>query len=156
MNESPADYRGFFVHFYTNPPYNMFYAICYVSSVNESLNSDDLQTLFEQTQATKNANNISGILLHNAGNFLQYIEGEEESIKELYYKHIELDDRHHNAIVLFENRIKDPYFLEYQAGFTSVMHKNSTQKLIAYLQLLKYVDSKEMETLNNTINSFLS
>jgi hypothetical protein len=127
-----------------------------VSSADHLLTNDDLLRLFYETEKNNNQNSISGILLHNTGNFLQYFEGGEEQIKELYYSHIVLDHRHHDAIILFESKIKNQYFEGYQAGFSSILQKNSIQKLRAYLNLLKYVDSKEMDVLSKTVNSFLT
>ncbi len=134
----------------------MYYAICYVSTSDQSLSKNDLEELFNYTANKNNQSGISGILLHNDGNFLQYFEGEESQIKELYYSKIMQDVRHKNVMTLFESKISNQYFQGYEAGFTSVLQKNNTPKLRAYINLLKHLNSKEIEVLSNTVNSFLS
>jgi hypothetical protein len=133
----------------------MLYSICYVSTSKKDLNSIELRQLFEFCAAKNITKNISGILLHNSGNFLQYFEGDERKIKELFYLKIKKDSRHKNIITLFEKEIHDPYFTGYKAGFTSVIEENQTASLRSYLNLLKYLDSAEMEALSKTVNSFI-
>ncbi|WP_299209121.1 BLUF domain-containing protein [uncultured Dokdonia sp.] len=134
----------------------MLYGICYVSTLRSSLKPDELKELFVLC-ATKNiSENISGVLLHNSGNFLQYFEGDEVKIKELYYGKIKKDIRHKNIITLFEKEIDDQYFTGYKAGFTSIIEDNQIASLRSYLNLLHYLDSSEMQALSKTVYSFLS
>lgn len=134
----------------------MPYGICYVSTSSIFLTEEELKQLFEFC-ATKNiTQGISGILLHNSGNFLQYFEGDKEEIKNLYHSKIKKDSRHKNIITLFEKDINAQYFTGYEAGFTSIIEKNQIKNLKSYLQLLKYLDSSEMEMLSSTINSFFT
>jgi len=134
----------------------MLYGICYVSTLQSPLDSQELRELFLLC-ATKNiAENISGVLLHNSGNFLQYLEGDELKIKELFYTKIKKDPRHKNIITLFEKEINDLYFTGYKAGFTSVIEENQIGNLRSYLNLLKYLDSSEMKALSKTVSSFLT
>lgn len=134
----------------------MLYGICYVSTLRNPLNSEELRELFVLC-ATKNiAKDISGVLLHNSGNFLQYFEGDELKIKELFYSKIKKDPRHKNIITLFEKEINNLYFTGYKAGFTSVIEDNQIGSLRSYLNLLKYLDSAEMKAFSKTVNSFLS
>ncbi len=134
----------------------MLYSICYVSTSSQDLNSSELKQLFEFCAIKNITKNISGILLHNSGNFLQYFEGDEVKIKELYYSKIKKDNRHKNIITVFEKKIDNLYFTGYKAGFTSVIEENQTASLRSYLNLLNYLDSTEMEALSKTVNSFIS
>ena len=134
----------------------MLYSICYVSNSSQYLSLEELKELFDFCTLRNIENNISGILLHNSGNFLQYIEGEESKIKELYHFRIKEDIRHKNIITVFEKKIDVLYFTGYKAGFTSVIEENQTQSLRSYLNLLNYLDSREIEALTKTVNSFLS
>jgi hypothetical protein len=134
----------------------MLYSICYVSTSNKELESSELRQLFEFCAIKNITEDISGILLHNSGNFLQYFEGDELKIKELYYSKIKKDPRHKNIITVFEKRIDNLYFTGYKAGFTSVIEENQTASLRSYLNLLNYLDSTEMEALSKTVNSFIS
>ncbi len=134
----------------------MFYGICYVSTSNESMNTNELKQLFDFCTSKNIKQGISGVLLHNSGNFLQYFEGTKEEIKNLYYTKIKKDTRHKNIITIFEKEINNQYFTGYNAGFTSIIERNQIRNLKAYLNLLKYLDSSEMKMLSTTVNSFLS
>lgn len=134
----------------------MLYGICYVSTSSNFLTEEELKQLFEFCAIKNITQGISGILLHNSGNFLQYFEGDKEEIKNLYHSKIKKDSRHKNIITLFEKDINAQYFTGYEAGFTSIIEKNQIKNLKSYLQLLKYLDSSEMKMLSSTINSFFT
>ncbi|WP_299763506.1 BLUF domain-containing protein [uncultured Dokdonia sp.] len=134
----------------------MLYSICYVSTLRNALEGNELKELFDSCSTKNIKRGISGILLHNSGNFLQYFEGDEVKIKELYYSKIKKDPRHKNIITLFEKEIDVLYFTGYKAGFTSILEENQTKSLRSYLNLLNYLESSEMEALSKTVNSFIS
>ncbi|GGG26568.1 hypothetical protein GCM10011344_29150 [Dokdonia pacifica] len=134
----------------------MLYSICYVSTLSNTLEDNELKELFDFCSSKNISKGITGVLLHNSGNFLQYFEGDEVRIKELYYSKIKKDTRHKNIITLFEKTIDVQYFTGYEAGFTSIIGENQTRSLRSYLNLLNYLDSAEMEALSKTVNSFLS
>lgn len=132
----------------------MYFAICYVSNINNKSDCD-LGALFEQSTNANQKNNISGILMYNAGNFLQYIEGSKEAIIALYYDKISKDNRHKSPLVLFEKEITHLYFNGYESGFSSVLGKEKADKLNTYLTLLNHLESKEIKSITHTITAFL-
>jgi hypothetical protein len=121
----------FFIHLH-KPQKNMYYAICYVSSANDLLNFE-IKELLSSTTNKNLKNNISGILLHNAGNFLQYMEGTKKEVQALYHNHIAKDTRHKDPIVLIEKDIDHRYFDGYDSGFTSILF--SRQILLTYSEM---------------------
>ena len=132
----------------------MYYAICYVSSANDLFNFE-IKELLSSTASKNLENNISGVLLHNAGNFLQYMEGTKEEVIELYYARILKDTRHKDPIVLIEKEIDNLYFDGYETGFTSILEKNDSAKFRSYIELLKHLDSKDVRAVTSTIETFL-
>lgn len=83
----------------------MPYTICYVSTITNFIEDLDIKRLFKNFVEKNIENNISGILLYNSGNFLQYLEGNEQDVKTLYYKKICVDNRHKSPIVILEKKI---------------------------------------------------
>lgn len=132
----------------------MYYALCYVSTANNLLNFE-IKDLCQQTESDNIKKNISGVLIYNGGNFLQYIEGHEGDIKTLFYQKITNDSRHKNSIVLVEKKIENLYFDGYAAGFSSILNKKNISKLRSYLTLLKHLDSDELKAVTATIETFL-
>ncbi len=135
-------------------PFIMFYAICYVSTANNLL---DFQ-IRELMSSTANANQkrkITGVLMYNAGNFLQYMEGTKTDVISLYRDKIKEDTRHKNLIVLLEKEIDHLYFDGYNAGFTSILEQNNNTQFRSYIELLKHIDTSEVRVVTNTIETFL-
>lgn len=62
---------------------------------------------------------ISGILLFSSGVVMQYIEGEQDQIDNLY-SNILLDERHHNIIKLLDEFIENKIFKEWSMKFKNV------------------------------------
>ena len=154
MNDPRLITGDFFVLFTSNIPLKMFYAICYVSTAKDFL-SLEIKELLSSTAKNNQENSISGILIYNSGNFLQYMEGPERKVKDLYYEKISKDKRHKDLITLFKNPINNLYFNGYETGFTSVLEKNTITKLKSYVQLLKYLDTQEAKAVTSTIEAFL-
>jgi len=133
----------------------MLYCISYVSTITKELNQSQLKELLDNV-VHKNLNKgITGILLYNSGNFLQYLEGPEDKVKMLYDK-IFKDIRHKDVIAILHKKVEVQYFSGFKAGYSSIIEKNQIRNLKSYLNLLKYLDSKEIKMFTNTVNSFLS
>lgn len=132
----------------------MYYAICYVSTAN-NLSEDEVKSLLSNTAKKNLTNNISGILIHNSGNFLQYMEGTQAAIQAVFFNKIAQDKRHKGLIVIVDKKTKHLYFNGYETGFTSILKNNNTARLRSYIKLLKQLDSDEVTALTSTIESFL-
>lgn len=132
----------------------MYYAICYVSTAH-NLMDFEIKELLELTANRNLEANVSGILLHNTGNFFQYMEGEKDVIKDLFYSKIKEDKRHKNVIVVIEKEIEHLYFNGYQSGFTAVIEDQHKEKLRSYLKLLQELASKEVDAVTKTMETFL-
>lgn len=132
----------------------MFYAISYVSTAND-LQKFEIDLLLSNTAIMNKQLNISGLLIYNSGNFFQYMEGRKEDIEHIYLEKISKDIRHRDIILLMQKDISERYFDGYETGFTAALQKNAISKLRSYIQLLKYLDTKEVQTVTSTIETFL-
>lgn len=75
--------------------------IVYISSMKREYSPDELYEIAEKFQIYNNANGITGLMIYHNRNIMQYIEGEDNVIKNIYKKIIN-DTRHHNIIKLIE------------------------------------------------------
>lgn len=82
----------------------MRYIISYVSDADPNLKPEDISDLLEKTLKFNTSQDINGFLLFTENNFFQLIEGDEEKIKELYFR-IENDTRHTNIIKFIEKPV---------------------------------------------------
>lgn len=101
----------------------MYYLI-YVSSAAPDLSFDDLQALLEKARSKNQELGITGMLIHRGGNFIQYIEGDEEKVKSLYAS-ICADRRHSGVILMAEGETKDRQFGEWAMDLRTAGKKSS-------------------------------
>ena len=90
--------------------------ILYVSEVSDTCGDKETADIL-RTSRTNNAKNaVTGMLVRKNRQFLQYIEGPEKSIEELYAK-IERDDRHRLVKIIEEGSAEDRVFYDWEMGF---------------------------------------
>ena len=77
----------------------------YISTA-PSLSREDVEAILSSSARNNPANGITGLLLYNGRNFLQLLEGEEESLKKLMLR-IANDPRHTGVSVLAHKTIDD-------------------------------------------------
>ena len=83
----------------------MVHSLVYVSAADRALTGVDLQRLLVQSRRDNGANEVTGLLLYRAGTFLQFIEGSEATVEDLF-ETIVADERHHD-VVLVRRRSQD-------------------------------------------------
>jgi hypothetical protein len=97
----------------------MIFYLIYVSSAVQLLPEEELLLLLRQSQA-KNLNlGITGMLLYKGGNFMQMLEGEEQTVRELYAT-IRKDPRHHNVLTIITDSLKARNFKDWSMGFQNM------------------------------------
>lgn len=103
------------------------YFIVYVSYSTKELDNEAMEQLLRVARAYNQTNNITGLLLHFNGRFLQVLEGEEEVVKKLYSR-IQSDQRHHTATVVVEGPIESRIFKKWSMGYQMVSDQNGLMK----------------------------
>jgi hypothetical protein len=93
--------------------------IVYSSKKNSSIGDAQLKPLLEQAQEKNKALGITGILIDYDQTFLQYIEGENDSITELFSR-IKSDSRHHSVELQFEGSIEKRLFPDWSMALQIV------------------------------------
>lgn len=86
--------------------------LIYVSSSRDLFDSSALDSLLLDCQQANKRHAITGLLLYRDGNIMQAIEGDKESVYQLY-RNIEQDPRHHGLITLLERPISHREFGEW-------------------------------------------
>jgi Sensors of blue-light using FAD len=96
--------------------------IIYLSTETGCLTENQLNDLLITSRNFNKLNNITGVLLHIDGDFLQVIEGQKEKIFLLYEKII-TDKRHHGIICLINDEIEKRQFSDWSMGFKTTKYK---------------------------------
>lgn len=95
------------------------YQIIYVSSAQTPFTAEDLAELLRKARDKNRMLKVTGLLLYKDGNFIQVLEGQEGTVKQLYAT-IEQDFRHHSIIKLSEATIPAREFGDWAMGFTDI------------------------------------
>jgi hypothetical protein len=106
--------------------------LMYVSTSTVAFNDESLRALLAGARTANVAVEVTGMLLHQDGSFLQVLEGKPVVIDPLFAK-IGRDRRHGGVVMLARNDITVRNFPDWSMGFTDV--RGSAAALVGYRQL---------------------
>ncbi len=92
------------------------FQLVYLSTAVVPFSPAELAALHEKCRANNRLHWITGMLLHQAGSFLQVLEGEEAAVRTLA-KTISMDPRHEKIVVLHEEMTTQRLFPNWSMGF---------------------------------------
>jgi Sensors of blue-light using FAD len=92
--------------------------LLYQSIASYELGSLHLFTLLSRARVANQRLGITGHLLYAGGRFVQCIEGPPDSIEHLWQK-LNVDDRHHDVILVNRAPVKVRRFPEWSMAFSS-------------------------------------
>lgn len=95
------------------------YEIIYASAARRLFDPAQLGALLEQARRNNARSSVSGILLYEAGSFLQVLEGDEGVVRTLYGR-IAQDERHYRVRVVREGPVARRGFAEWSMGFVAL------------------------------------
>jgi hypothetical protein len=87
-----------------------------VSSAVTPFSKEGLRLLLDQCATANKAVGVTGMLLYKDGNFIQVLEGKQQSVRGVYAK-IGRDPRHRGMIALLHGEIADRQFPNWSMGF---------------------------------------
>jgi hypothetical protein len=90
--------------------------VMYASTGLSAFTPSDLADLLAKARANNAACDISGLLVHFQGSFLQVLEGTKDAVESLYQS-IGRDSRHGNIRLLLRGEIEEREFGEWSMGF---------------------------------------
>jgi hypothetical protein len=94
----------------------LMYFILYTSNASEKCSSDDITNILEASRRNNPSNSVTGLLISKKPEFLQYLEGPEKAVKELYEK-IKIDKRHLSIKTIKDGDIEARIFPDWEMGF---------------------------------------
>jgi hypothetical protein len=106
--------------------------LMYVSASAVAFNDESLRGLLAGARTANTAIEVTGMLLHQDGAFLQVLEGEPATVDPLFAK-IGRDRRHQGVVMLARNEITVRNFPDWSMGFTDV--RGSAAALVGYRQI---------------------
>ncbi|WP_194435443.1 BLUF domain-containing protein [Vibrio fluminensis] len=88
---------------------------CVLYSSDATLGNIDISTLLGHAIENNEKLGITGFLISHSAGFIQYFEGDDKIVDELY-KVICSDPRHHNVLTLLEQPITTRMYQEWDMG----------------------------------------
>ena len=113
----------------------MLYELLYTSVAKWKMSSNELIELLEQSREKNLRLNITGLLVYHNREFIQVLEGEKETVLELYDT-ITQDERHTCVKTFWESTISERGFSKWAMGFINPENLASLT-LEGYSRLLK-------------------
>jgi hypothetical protein len=92
------------------------FSLLYLSASTVEFSADDLKELLRKARENNSGLQVTGMLLFKGGNFLQVLEGEQETVLALYRK-IYRDPRHNQITILFQGSSDKREFPDWSMGF---------------------------------------
>ena len=89
--------------------------IIYTSQASEQFNKRSLLDLLHTSRGYNTIDNISGVLMHRDGYFLQIIEGEQDVIEDLFQR-LNNDTRHKNIKMILDRSVERRLFSNWAMG----------------------------------------
>jgi hypothetical protein len=117
--------------------------LVYVSSATTPFSNAELLELLTKSRIKNSALGITGMLLYKDGNFMQLLEGEDNTVRQLF-ETISRDPRHHNSIVLIDEPAETAYFGDWSMGFRDLSDK-SLENLPGFSQILNRPKAAEFQ-----------
>lgn len=133
----------------------MRYAISYVSTARVGLKEQEINDIMAKTNKHNTAEKITGILLYNEINFFQLLEGEKETIQNLYEK-IKQDPRHKDIIKILEKPVSKSPFDGYLTDFVTDTNKYDGSQLKHYLHYIEVLDPHSQKGVKRIIELIMA
>ena len=106
--------------------------LVYRSKANPIFEQSQIQYMLEHARDFNSSNNITGCLLYYHEAFLQYLEGDQSKVLNLFEK-IKEDDRHSQVILLSTSHIYSREFDTWSMAYENFLGANHQ---LEYLKLL--------------------
>lgn len=93
--------------------------LVYISQATRKMSPEDLSAIQEKAKTNNGPIDVTGSLFYNGGWFLQVLEGPASTLDKLYKK-IELDPRHKNSRVLYNEPANFRTFPRWSMNMTNL------------------------------------
>lgn len=107
--------------------------VSYMSNQANVLSEKDIENLLFQIREKNKRLAITGLLLLIQGKFIQYIEGPEKEIENVYKK-IKNDPRHNDLLLLDRGELEERQFNDWSMAYRKIKD-SEIEKLLGYKDL---------------------
>jgi len=98
-----------------------FSYVLYVSEMSDECGDGEIIDILNTSRKNNVKKSVTGMLIRKDRMFLQYIEGPEAQVRELFEK-IKSDERHRDIRVVHQGPITDRVFFDWEMGFADELN----------------------------------
>lgn len=114
--------------------------LVYISQATRKMSKEDLSSIQETAKTNNGPLDVTGSLFYNGGWFLQVLEGPASTLAKLYKK-IELDPRHKNSRVLYNEPASFRTFPRWNMNMTNLDDRQADK----YEQLIEVLEAAQAD-----------
>jgi hypothetical protein len=118
-------------------------SITYISAAVRLFTGSELTELLNKSRVANLKHGVTGMLVYNAGSFMQAIEGAEEDIDRLY-ANICRDKSHHRITTLIEEKTEKRAFADWSMGFHDLTNTDLS-RMPGYTDFLKCAENGDFK-----------
>ncbi|MEM7297450.1 MAG: BLUF domain-containing protein [Bacteroidota bacterium] len=130
------------------PTLLMVYYTIYTSRPRQPMSKKLLDEITEVSNKNNVPRNVTGMLLALENRYLQYLEGDELEVEELFEK-IKNDGRHHEVMRWVKGFTSEPVFKGWSMG-SWMLSNDEIESLTAVKDLKDFIDDPQNQTLQST------
>ena len=131
---------------------SMIFYLIYLSSATKPFSDKDLSEILAVSRLNNTSKGITGLLLYNEGDILQVLEGEEESVLNLY-ANIEADTRHTGVVKMVSGTSKERSFPDWSMGVKTASD-SEWGEMTGYLSIKPFHIFQKLKHTNEKIDRF--
>lgn len=114
--------------------------LVYISQATRKMSAEELATILKTAKANNELIDVTGSLFYNGGWFLQVLEGPAATLAKLYKK-IELDPRHKNSRILYNEPAKFRTFSRWTMNMTNLDDRQADK----YDELVEVIEAAQTD-----------
>jgi len=133
------------------------FQLVYISEALEDLSYSDLENILKSARLKNQALDVTGVLIHRDGFFIQLLEGPKDHVKEVMSR-IFKDNRHKNIRIIHEwDHVPNRFFQDWSMSFLDgdiADDKNPfIQKIFSDAMLVDFPDHSQFHNFFNEIQT---
>lgn len=118
-------------------------SITYISSAARLFTGFELMELLDKSRVANLKHGVTGMLVYNAGSFMQAIEGADDDIDRLY-ANICRDKSHHRVTTLIDQKTEERVFADWSMGFHDLTNTDLS-RMPGYADFLKRAENGDFK-----------
>lgn len=129
------------------------FRLIYISGETMMLTQAVLEDILTKAREKNSGLGVTGLLLHKDGNFLQVLEGEEQTVRTLF-EEIRRDPRHRRVACVLEETVEERDFKDWSMAFRRLDADTEVPSGFSNLLVIPW-DQLDLAKYSATIGNFI-